>query len=186
MTWLIEKRMEKKNRTAAGDIVDHWNHVRYPFSSSSVSLKRQQHFFRPRGMEATLCQGTERLSGRSGFAPMRSQHQLAEWQRQHDSRSTSSTSFFGPEYDHRPEHGHGTYPRVGTRKEQKRDQKAQRHEEKRARKEEKRERRANGEHKLPYEIVVESIVTESVQSNMQSNTQNNMQNSMQSDMQNYM
>jgi len=32
MTNAIEKRMKVKNRTAAGDVVDHWNHVRHhPF-----------------------------------------------------------------------------------------------------------------------------------------------------------
>jgi hypothetical protein len=27
MTHAIEKKMKAKNRTAAGDLVDHWNHV---------------------------------------------------------------------------------------------------------------------------------------------------------------
>lgn len=27
MTGAIEKRMKAKNRSAAGDVVDHWNHV---------------------------------------------------------------------------------------------------------------------------------------------------------------
>lgn len=28
MTFAIEKKMKYKNRQAAGDLVDHWNHVR--------------------------------------------------------------------------------------------------------------------------------------------------------------
>ncbi|KAG2369081.1 hypothetical protein BDR07DRAFT_1604964 [Suillus spraguei] len=123
----IEKLMKTKNRSAAGDIVDNWNY----------------YFFEPRRMEAVLCQGSERLSGREGAAPLGdySQLQTANGLRRPASSSSSSSSSSSDSEDDR-RHGHGLLHRIS---------------EKRARKAERRSGKARREHSEPYQLFIQPI-----------------------------
>ncbi|KAL4062904.1 hypothetical protein V8B97DRAFT_1640230 [Scleroderma yunnanense] len=150
MTFAIEKRMKARNRTAAGDVVDHWNH----------------YFFNPRRMEAVLCQASERLSGREGPAPVGdpNQRHLANGLR-HRSRSSSSSSSDSEDDRHGSRsHGHGynnynndLRAQRRARKAERREARAERRDERRARKAERRERKARGEHQEPYQIFIQPI-----------------------------
>ncbi|KIJ62891.1 hypothetical protein HYDPIDRAFT_93790 [Hydnomerulius pinastri MD-312] len=146
MTHAIEKRMKSKNRTAAGDLVDHWNH----------------YFFGPRRMEAVLCQASERLSGREGPAPMGDPNQarMANGLRRRTSSVSSSSSSSDSEDDHR----HGSHSQRTdyrsdrrARRAGKREARAERREDRRARKAEKRARKARGDFDQPYQIYLTPI-----------------------------
>ncbi|KAG2107224.1 uncharacterized protein F5147DRAFT_774445 [Suillus discolor] len=154
MTGGIEKRMKAKvnNRNAAGDIVDNWN----------------QYFFGPRRMEAVLWQGSERLSGREGAAPLDDYSQLrtANGLRRRASSSLSSSSSSSSSSDSeddrsRNKHGSGS---SASRKFDKRQRRAARKEartekrqEKRARKAERRSGKARMEHSEPYHLFIQAI-----------------------------
>ncbi|KIM57452.1 hypothetical protein SCLCIDRAFT_1219510 [Scleroderma citrinum Foug A] len=145
MTSAIERRMKAKNRSATGDVVDHWNH----------------YFFNPRRMEAVLCQGTERLSGREGSAPVGDPYQrrMANGLRRRSSSSSSSSS--SDSEDHR----HGSHSQTHTdyrsqRRAMKADRRAAKHErrdERRARKAERRARKARGENQEPYQLFIQPV-----------------------------
>lgn len=163
LTGAIEKRMKAKNRNAAGDVVDHWNH----------------YFFGPRRMEAILCQGSERLSGREGAVPLAdpSQFHMANDLRRRasscssSSSSSSSSSDSDDDKNHR-RHGCGSSAsynfdkrqrRVARReakaerRQEKHARKAERRQEKRARKAERRSGKARGEHSEPYQLFIQAI-----------------------------
>ncbi|KAG9315404.1 hypothetical protein JVU11DRAFT_4554 [Chiua virens] len=152
---LVEKRMKYRNRDAAGDVIDHWNH----------------YFFGPRRMEVVLCQASERLSGRLGTAPITDpiQERMALGLRRpgrgdddylSDSSSSDSEDYRrGHGYDH--SHGHGDrFGRRAARRERRelrRERRGERREEKRARRGERRERRDRGENKAPYQLFITAI-----------------------------
>ncbi|KAG2075376.1 hypothetical protein BDR04DRAFT_1091555 [Suillus decipiens] len=142
----IQKRMKTKNRNAAGDVVDNWNY----------------YFFGPRRMEAVLCQGPERLSGREGVAPLGdyNQLQMANGLRRRSSGSSSSSSSSSDSEDDR-RHGHG--PSVShkcdkrQRRAARREARAERRQDKRARKAERRSGKARREHSEPYQLFIQPI-----------------------------
>lgn len=163
LTGAIEKRMKAKNRNAAGDVVDHWNH----------------YFFGPRRMEAILCQGSERLSGREGAVPLAdpSQFHMANDLRRRasscssSSSSSSSSSDSDDDKNHR-RHGCGSSASYNfdkrqrraarreakaERRQEKHARKAERRQEKRARKAERRSGKARGEHSEPYQLFIQAI-----------------------------
>lgn len=163
LTGAIEKRMKAKNRNAAGDVVDHWNH----------------YFFGPRKMEAILCQGSERLSGREGAVPLAdpSQFHMANDLRRRasscssSSSSSSSSSDSDDDKNHR-RHGCGSSASYNfdkrqrraarreakaERRQEKHARKAERRQEKRARKAERRSGKARGEHSEPYQLFIQAI-----------------------------
>lgn len=152
LTGAIEKKMKAKNRNAAGDVIDNWNH----------------YFFGPRRMEAVLCQASERLSGREGPAPFgdaSQRHMTNDCRRRASSRSSSSSSSSSSDSEdnrsHR--HGHGHAPSVSykydkrQRRAEKREARAERRQEKRARKAERRGGKARGEHLEPYQLFIQPI-----------------------------
>lgn len=155
--------MKAKNRNAAGDVVDHWNH----------------YFFGPRRMEAILCQGSERLSGRDGAVPLAdpSQFHMANDLRRRasscssSSSSSSSSSDSDDDKNHR-RHGCGSSASYNfdkrqrraarreakaERRQEKHARKAERRQEKRARKAERRSGKARGEHSEPYQLFIQAI-----------------------------
>lgn len=184
MTSAIEKRMKAKNRGAAGDVIDNWNHVsispmRHP---QDYYLPRiSQYFFGPRRMEAVLCQESERLSGRDGAAPFGdpNQRRMANDLRHRTSSSSSnsdSSSSSSSDSDDNRKHHHGhehgslvshkcdRRQRLAERREAKaerrqgkRARKEERRQEKRARKAERRARKSRGEHSEPYQIFIQPI-----------------------------
>ncbi|KAG1821051.1 uncharacterized protein BJ212DRAFT_1445491 [Suillus subaureus] len=135
----IEKRMKAKNRNAAGDVVDHWNY----------------YFFGPRKMEAVLCQGSERLSGREGAAPPSEygQLQMANGLRRRASNSEDDKS-------HR-RHGYGPSASYKfdkrERRAARREAKTERRQERRARKAERRSGKARGGNSEPYQLFIQAI-----------------------------
>ncbi|KAI6039886.1 hypothetical protein EDC04DRAFT_1621197 [Pisolithus marmoratus] len=153
MTHAIEQKMKSKNRTAAGDVVDHWNH----------------YFFGPRRMEVVLCQGSERLSGREGPAPLgdpRQRRMAKKLRHRSNSSSSSSSSSSSDSSDSEGGHHHrsgNAYTRSDykaqrrARKAERRAAKAERREEKRARKEERRNRKARGEYREPYQLFIQPV-----------------------------
>ncbi|KAH7911677.1 hypothetical protein BJ138DRAFT_889209 [Hygrophoropsis aurantiaca] len=140
MTNMIEKKMKHKNRTAAGDVVDHWNH----------------YFFGPRRMEAVLCQASERLSGREGAAPLGDPNQARMAnnlrRRQSDSSSDSSDS-----EDDRRGGGYHHAPPARDYRSDRRARRAERREGRRARKAERRDRKAKGDFDQPYQLFIQAI-----------------------------
>jgi len=141
-TMAIEKKMKFKNRQAAGDLVDHWNH----------------YFFGPRRMEVVLCQASERLSGKLGVAPVGdpNQQRMANGLRQRTDDSSSDDSSSEDEYSHGHHQNQG-YGQAGfsdkhARRATRRERRSERREDRRARKAERRERKARGEYKEPYQI----------------------------------
>ena len=182
MTSGIEKKMKAKNRGAAGDVVDTWNHV----SISPMRLPQDyylprisQYFFGPRRMEAVLCQASERLSGRDGAAPFGDpdQRRMANGLRRRTSSSSSdSSSSLSSDSDDNKEHHHGyghgslvshKFDRrqrfverreaKAERRQAKRAHKEERRQEKHARKAERRARKSRGEHSEPYQIFIQPI-----------------------------
>ncbi|KAG1722565.1 hypothetical protein EDB19DRAFT_1767292 [Suillus lakei] len=163
LTSAIEKRMKAKNRTAAGDVIDNWNH----------------YFFGPRRMEAVLCQGSERLSGREGATPLSDPSQLhmannlrrrasscsssssSSSSSSDSSSSSSSSSDSSDDRSHR--HGRGRGPSTShkcdksQRRAARREAKAERRREKRARKAERRSGKARREHSEPYQLFIQAI-----------------------------
>lgn len=142
--------MKMKNRNAAGDVVDNWNF----------------YFFGPRRMEAVLCQGSERLSGREGPAPLGDHGQLrmANGLRHRASSSSSSSSSSSDSEDDKSHNRHGSYGPSESRKFDKRQRraarkeaKAERRQEKRARKAERRCGKARGENSEPYQLFILAI-----------------------------
>ncbi|KAG1798540.1 uncharacterized protein HD556DRAFT_1351144 [Suillus plorans] len=149
MTEGIEKRMKANNRNAAGDVVDNWNH----------------YFFGPRRMEAVLCQGSQRLSGREGAAPLGDYGQLrtANGLRRRASSSSSSSSSSSDSEDDRSRNKHG-FGSSASHKFDKRQRRAARREartEKRqercARKAERRSGKARMERSEPYQLFIQAI-----------------------------
>lgn len=147
MTHAIEQKMKSKNRTAAGDVVDHWNH----------------YFFGPRRMEVVLSQGSERLSGREGPAPMadpmqrRMANDLRHRSRSSSSSSSSSDSEDGHHHHGGNAHGHGHNDFRDQRRARRAERRAardERREERRARRDERRNRKARGEHLEPYQLLI--------------------------------
>jgi hypothetical protein len=136
MTNAIERKMKTKNRTAAGDLVDNWNH----------------YFFGPRRIEVVLCQASERLSGRHGAAPIGdpNQQRMANGLRRRSSRDESSSSSSDSEDDHR----HGSHSHGGDYKSDRRARRAAKREARRARKAERRERKARGDYEEPYQLFI--------------------------------
>ncbi|KAG2348066.1 hypothetical protein BDR05DRAFT_926913 [Suillus weaverae] len=149
LTGAIEKRMKARNRNAAGDVIDHWNH----------------YFFGPRKMEVVLCQGSERLSGREGAAPLADPRQLhvANSLRHRASSCSSSSSSSSDSEDDRSRHKHGYGPSASHRFDKRqrcaarREAKAERRQEKRARKAERRSGKARREHSEPYQLFIQAI-----------------------------
>ncbi|KAI6133450.1 hypothetical protein EDD17DRAFT_1553236 [Pisolithus thermaeus] len=149
MTHAIEQKMKSKNRTAAGDVVDHWNH----------------YFFGPRRMEVVLSQGSERLSGREGPAPLADpmQQRMANDLRHRNSSASFSSSSSSDSEDGRRfrggfGRGHNDFrdQRRALRAER-RAARGERHEERRARREERRNRRARGEDQVPYQLFIQPV-----------------------------
>ncbi|KAH7884758.1 hypothetical protein F5I97DRAFT_1938131 [Phlebopus sp. FC_14] len=134
LTRAIEKKMTHKNRSAAGDVVDHWNH----------------YFFGPRRMEAVLCQAHERLSGRAGPAPIGDPHQyhMANGLR----RRTSSCSSFSSSSSSSSE-----CARRAERRAARHERRAERKAERRERKAERRARGARSEHLEPYQLFIQPL-----------------------------
>lgn len=157
LTKAIENRMKTKNRSAAGDVIDHWNH----------------YFFGPRRMEVILCQGSERLSGREGAAPLgdpNQRHMANDLRRRasscSSSSSSSSSSSDSEDYRDRSHHrGHGHGSSVShkfdkrERRAERREAKAERRQERRARKSERRSGKARSrkEHSEPYQLFIQAI-----------------------------
>ncbi|KIK97009.1 hypothetical protein PAXRUDRAFT_825344 [Paxillus rubicundulus Ve08.2h10] len=146
MTHAIEKKMKAKNRTAAGDLIDHWNHF----------------FFGPRRMEVVLCQASERLSGRHGAAPVGDpkQQRMANGLRHRTSSDESSSS----DSDSEDERRHSSHSQKGdyksdrrARRAAKREARADRREERRARKADRRARKARGDYEEPYQLFITPI-----------------------------
>lgn len=145
----IEKRMKAKNRNAAGDVVDHWNY----------------YFFGPRKMEAVLCQGSERLSGREGAAPPSEygQLQMANGLRRRASSSSSSSSSSSDSEDDKSHRRHGYGPSASykfdkrERRAARREAKTERRQERRARKAERRSGKARGGNSEPYQLFIQAI-----------------------------
>ncbi|KAH7920416.1 hypothetical protein BV22DRAFT_1039900 [Leucogyrophana mollusca] len=139
MTSAIERKMKAKNRTAAGDVVDHWNH----------------YFFGPRRMEAILCQASERLSGREGSAPMSdpNQRRMANNLRRRSSSSSSDSSSDSEDDRRGGSHSHHAPPR--DYRSDRRARRAERRENRRARKAERRERKARGDYQEPYQLFLQ-------------------------------
>lgn len=105
-----------------------------------------QYFFGPRRMEVVLCQGSDRLSGRFGAAPVgdANQMRMAEGLRRDRSDGSSSDSCSS-------EHG------SRRDKEGRRAARRERREARRARKAEKRARKGRGEDERPYELYITAI-----------------------------
>ncbi|KAG2145348.1 uncharacterized protein EDB93DRAFT_1151874 [Suillus bovinus] len=148
MTRAIEKRMKAKNRSAVGDIIDNWN----------------QYFFGPRRMEAVLCQGSERLSGREGAAPLGDYSQLrtaSDLRRRASSSSSSSSSSDSEDNRSSRRSGCGSSSSHKFDKRQRRaakkEAKAERRQEKRARKAERRNGKARKEHSEPYQLFIQAF-----------------------------
>ncbi|KAF8840190.1 hypothetical protein BDN67DRAFT_968899 [Paxillus ammoniavirescens] len=147
MTYAIEKKMKAKNRTAAGDLVDHWNHF----------------FFGPRKMEAVLCQASERLSGRQGAAPVGDpkQQRMANGLRHRTSSDDSSSSDSSDSEDGRRHSSHSHKSDYKSdrraRRAAKREARADRREERRARKADRRARKARGDYEEPYQLFITPI-----------------------------
>ncbi|KAI6099759.1 hypothetical protein F5141DRAFT_1143415 [Pisolithus sp. B1] len=149
MTHAIEQKMKSKNRTAAGDIVDHWNH----------------YFFGPRRMEVVLSQGSERLSGREGPAPLAdpTQQRMANDLRRRNSSASLSSSSSSDSEDGRRYHGGNAHGRNDfrdqrrARKAERRAARGERREERRARKEQRRDRKARGEDQVPYQLFIQPV-----------------------------
>jgi len=149
MTGAIEKRMKANNRNAAGDVVDNWN----------------QYFFGPRRMEAVLCQGSERLSGREGAAPLGDYNQLrtANGLRRRASSSSSSSSSSSDSEDDRSRNKHGFGSSAShkfdkrQRRAARREARTERRQEKRARKAERRSGKARMERSEPYQLFIQAI-----------------------------
>jgi len=99
-------------------------------------------------MEVVLCQGSERLSGKTGPAPVAdpNQQRMAEGLRRRPSSSSSSSS-----------EDEGRAPKSQDKKSDKQARKAAQKEEKRQEKQEKKARKARGENKLPHQLVVTAI-----------------------------
>ncbi|KAH0833336.1 hypothetical protein J3R83DRAFT_12404 [Lanmaoa asiatica] len=137
-TFAIEKRMKRKNRNAAGDLVDHWNH----------------YFFGPRRMEVVLCQASERLSGKLGAAPVGdpNQERMANVLRKRDDDDESSDDSSSDEDDRRQ------VP-VQTDKRTRRAARRERREAKRTRRSERRARKSRGEDKEPYQLFITDVYT---------------------------
>ncbi|KAF9223371.1 hypothetical protein BS17DRAFT_135705 [Gyrodon lividus] len=144
MTHAIERRMKAKNRTAAGDLIDHWNH----------------YFFGPRRLEVVLCQASERLSGRHGAAPIgdSNQQRMANELRRRTSSDYSSSS---DSSDSEDEHRHSSHSQKvdyksdrRARRAARREARADRREDRRARKAERRARKARGEDQEPYQLFI--------------------------------
>ncbi|KAF9238518.1 hypothetical protein BU15DRAFT_88360 [Melanogaster broomeanus] len=140
MTNAIERKMKSKNRSAAGDVVDHWNH----------------YFFGPRRMEVVLCQSSERLSGRLGAAPIGDPHQqhMANGLRRRSSGDDSSSSSSSDSED---EHRHSSHSHKVDYKSDRRARRAARREARRARRAERRERKARGDYNEPYQLFITPI-----------------------------
>lgn len=141
--------MKAKNRNAAGDVVDHWNY----------------YFFGPRKMEAVLCQGSERLSGREGAAPPSEygQLQMANGLRRRASSSSSSSSSSSDSEDDKSHRRHGYGPSASykfdkrERRAARREAKTERRQERRARKAERRSGKARGGNSEPYQLFIQAI-----------------------------
>nr|KAH7921846.1 hypothetical protein BV22DRAFT_1197887 [Leucogyrophana mollusca] len=138
----IQKRMVHKNRTAAGDIVDHWNH----------------NFFNARRVEVVLAQADERLSGREGPAPKATAdlvHRANELRRRSSSSYSSSLSS-SSEVDE----GQGNKRMsIGERREKWKHDRAERKQgrkDRRAGKKEDRNTRKNGI-QAPYQLFVHPL-----------------------------
>jgi len=147
MTHAIEKKMKAKNRTAAGDLVDHWNHF----------------FFAPRKMEVVLCQASERLSGRQGAAPVGdpNQQRMANGLRHRTSSDDSSSSDSSDSEDGRRHSSHSHKSDYKSdrraRRTAKREARSDRREEKRAKKADRRARKARGDYEEPYQLFITPI-----------------------------
>ncbi|KAF8442297.1 hypothetical protein L210DRAFT_957269 [Boletus edulis BED1] len=145
VTVAIEKKMKFKNRQAAGDLVDHWNH----------------YFFGPRRMEVVLCQASERLSGKLGAAPIGDPNlqRMANGLRQRTGDTSSDdSSSSDDDHDHGHHHGHNQgFSDKHARRATRRERRSERREDRRARKAERRERKARGEFKEPYQLFITAI-----------------------------
>jgi hypothetical protein len=135
-TFAIEKKMKYKNRQAAGDLVDHWNH----------------YFFGPRRMEVVLCQASERLSGKLGAAPVGdpNQQRMANGLRRRPEGESSddySSEDEGPGYGQAP-----VFDRRA-RRAARRDRRDAKREVRHSR----RERKARGEDKEPYQLFITAV-----------------------------
>ncbi|KAG8212979.1 hypothetical protein J3R82DRAFT_11362 [Butyriboletus roseoflavus] len=131
-TFAIEKRMKYKNRGAAGDLVDHWNH----------------YFFGPRRMEVVLCQASERLSGKLGAAPIGDPRQahMANGLRNDDDDDDSSED---------EDEGHTAV--TDSSRHGRRAARRERREGRRERRAERRARKARGEDKEPYQLFITAM-----------------------------
>ncbi|EGN99217.1 hypothetical protein SERLA73DRAFT_182105 [Serpula lacrymans var. lacrymans S7.3] len=135
MTNAIERKMKTKNRTAAGDIVDHWNH----------------YFFGPRRMEAVLCQASERLSGREGSAPHGSaeQERMARKLRRRTGSDDSSSSDSDSD--------DGRHMSRGEYRSDRRARRSERREARRHRKAGRRAAKARGDDQEPYMLYITPV-----------------------------
>ena len=127
-------------------------------------LSISQYFFGPRRMEAVLCQGSERLSGRDGAAPLGYPSHLRSRASSRSSSSSSSSSSSDSGDDRNRRHRHDTYMSQGSSRSDKRQRhaerrmaKAQRRQEKRARKFERRAGKACGNNRERYQMFIQPI-----------------------------
>ncbi|EIW83752.1 hypothetical protein CONPUDRAFT_163056 [Coniophora puteana RWD-64-598 SS2] len=134
MTAMIERKMKAKNRTVAGEVIDHWN----------------ANFFAPRRIEVVLCQAHERLSGRIGAAPNVGFDSAAR-RAEEDSSSDSDSSSDRHGSHHGSQHSAPMMSGRQERRAARRERKADR----RGRKAERRERKRRGDFDQPYRLIVQ-------------------------------